>query len=186
MILLPLEIRAILFYITKRLTTISSFAIVANMNIFILSYDMKESASFQVKKHCIKMPLESAQLLSTCHRVLESDQAKFLYKKTHVNHPCSIWVRESKSNYEWLFNFLLAQFEEFRFRRGKAHSSERLVDLLSNNPVDEDIGLTPFALCMPDHYKTECAVESYRNFYNGDKYHLFEWDKRPKPEWAIY
>lgn len=147
---------------------------------------MQESARFQVKTHCTKMPLESAQLLSTCHRVLESKQADLLYKKTHVNHPCSVWVRESKSNYEWLFNFLLAQFEEFRFRRGKPHSSERLIDLLANNPIDKDIGLTPFALCMPEQYKTDCAVQSYRNFYNAEKYHLFEWDKRPRPYWTVY
>ena len=155
------------------------------MNIFILSHDMDESVRFQVKKHCTKMPLESAQLLSTCHRVLESKYAEEVYRKTHENHTCSQWLRESRSNYEWLFEFLLKQFEEFRYRRGKPHSSEKLIDVLSNNPVKKDIGLTPFALCMPEQYKSDCPVESYRRFYNYGKRHLFEWDIRPKPDWII-
>lgn len=159
---------------------------VTPLNIFILSHDMDESVRFQVKKHCTKMPLESAQLLSTCHHVLESKYADVLYRKTHANHPCGIWLRESKSNYEWLFNFLLKQFEEFRYRRGKPHASEKLLDVLSNNPVKDEQGLTPFALCMPDQYKTDCAVESYRDFYNHEKRHLFEWDGgRVKPDWII-
>lgn len=145
---------------------------------------MEESVQFQTKKHCIKMPLESAQLLSTCHRVLESPFADQVYRKTHPNHPCNIWIRESRSNYEWLFKFLLKQFEEFRYRRNKPHGSEKLIDILSNNPVEKDIGLTPFALCMPEKYIGSCAVESYRKFYNAEKRHLFEWDGgREKPYW---
>ena len=56
------------------------------MNIFYLSHDVDECARFHVDKHVVKMILESAQLLSTAHRVLDgvestvnvNDGTKFL------------------------------------------------------------------------------------------------------------
>ena len=41
------------------------------MNIFYLDYDTKKCAEMHVDKHCVKMILEYAQLLSTAHRVLD-------------------------------------------------------------------------------------------------------------------
>lgn len=41
------------------------------MNIFYLSSDPVQCAQWHVDKHCVKMILESAQLLSTTHRVLD-------------------------------------------------------------------------------------------------------------------
>lgn len=155
------------------------------MNIFVLDYNIEKAVQYQVKKHCTKMPLESAQLLSTCHRVLESPYAEYVYQKTHANHTCSVWLRASASNYDWLYDFMCKQFEEFRYRRNKAHSSEKLLDILKHNPVGYDAGLTSFALCMPNEYKVECPVKSYRIFYNNDKRHLFDWEGiRPIPEWV--
>ena len=63
-------------------------------------------------------------LLSTAHRVLDGkevtrleqdrpynekhtltqDETHFLYKSCHVNHPSNIWLRQSKANYEWLYD----------------------------------------------------------------------------------
>jgi hypothetical protein len=72
-----------------------------------------------VDRHVVKMILESAQLLSTAHRVLDGvaviggklggrkktewvlDDARqdVLYKATHMNHPSAIWARKSVENY---------------------------------------------------------------------------------------
>jgi hypothetical protein len=41
------------------------------MNIFYLDHDPKVCAEMHVDKHCVKMILEYAQLLSTAHRVLD-------------------------------------------------------------------------------------------------------------------
>jgi len=41
------------------------------MNIFYLSHDPVQCAEWHVDKHCVKMILESAQLLSTAHRVID-------------------------------------------------------------------------------------------------------------------
>lgn len=37
---------------------------------------------------------------------------------------------------------------------------------------------------MPDKYKIDNAVGSYRNYYLNDKRHLFNWKNREIPEWV--
>jgi hypothetical protein len=39
------------------------------------------------------------------------------------------------------------------------------------------------ALAMPDEYKTDDPVESYRNYYVGAKRHLLQYTNRTPPEW---
>ena len=70
------------------------------MNIFYLDKNPDLSAQLHCDKHVVKMILEYAQMLSTAHRVLDNSQD--VYKIAHKNHPCTIWVRENKSNYKWL------------------------------------------------------------------------------------
>jgi hypothetical protein len=37
---------------------------------------------------------------------------------------------------------------------------------------------------MPDEYKViGDAISSYRNYYNGEKRHLFAWKNRQIPHW---
>jgi len=43
------------------------------MNIFYLDKDPVIAAQMSADKHCVKMILESAQMLSTAHRVLDGD-----------------------------------------------------------------------------------------------------------------
>ena len=65
------------------------------MNIFYLSTNADECARYHCAKHVVKMILETAQMLSTAHRVLDGDKLadeKKLYKKVHVNHPSTKWV----------------------------------------------------------------------------------------------
>ena len=44
------------------------------MNLFYLHDNPKDCANMHVDKHCVKMILEYAQLLSTAHRVLDGNQ----------------------------------------------------------------------------------------------------------------
>lgn len=155
------------------------------MNIFVLDECPINAAINQVDKHVVKMTLETAQLLSTCHRVLESSVSEEVYRKTHANHPCSVWLRQSRQNYEWLYSHFRALLDEYSFRYGKPHKCGNYLELLSMCPVEEDCGLTPFALAMPDEYKRECPVESYIAYYLGEKNYMFKWTKRTPPDWAI-
>ena len=43
--------------------------------------------------------------------------------------------------------------------------------------------MTPFAKAMPEEFKVDCSIESYRNYYKFGKTELHQWTKREKPEW---
>ena len=58
------------------------------MNIFVLDTDPVEAAQLQCDKHVVKMVLESAQMLSTAHRLIDGTMYKAPSKsgKTMVKH----------------------------------------------------------------------------------------------------
>ena len=142
------------------------------MNIFILDSDPIKSAQLQCDKHVVKMIVESGQMLSTAHRILDGTQCirpsksgktkqkywehrnsnseAVLYRAVHVGHPCTVWTMASMQNYI------------------------------------PSIGLTPFALAMAAH--PECIYEdpivSYRAFYQTkqDRFKMV-WSKREIPSW---
>lgn len=155
------------------------------MNIFYLSACPVTAASYHCDKHVVKMILEYAQLLSTAHHVLDEDEApEGIYKKTHVNHPSAVWVRQSKANYLWTLDLLLHLLEEYQHRYKKVHKTFRLLPKLVQHPMnipDEDFTDPP--QCMPDEYKCDDAVEAYRNYYRGAKAYFASWKNTPTPQW---
>lgn len=158
------------------------------MNIFVLSLVTKLCARYHANKHVIKMILESAQLLCSAHIVLDNVnniEGIPLYKLTHKNHPSAKWARESSENYKWLYDLFYELCQEYTFRYGKVHMCEtKFIDILVFVPKNITKGpMTSFALAMPDEFKVEDPVESYRNYYKMEKRHLCKWTKRPVPEW---
>ena len=156
------------------------------MNIFVLDRDPNVAARMHCDKHVPKMILETAQMLSTAHHVYDTPQAQFVYKKAHLNHPCTIWVRDSVDNYQWAYDLFRALNDQFEARRGKTHLSwTKLGQILSETPPLPSCGLTPFAQAMPDHYKQADAVEAYRAYYKGDKapFAKWEWPTAQTPSW---
>ena len=93
------------------------------MNIFYLSSCPAEAAESHNDKHCVKMILEYAQMLSTAHRELDGNVPDILYKSTHKNHPSTIWTRSSKQHYDWLFRLFRMLSAEYMIRYGKIHKS---------------------------------------------------------------
>ena len=81
------------------------------MNIFYLDEDVKKCAEYHCDKHCIKMILETAQLLCGVHWATGGDAP---YRLSHKNHPCAIWARESYSNYVWLTDLGFALCNEYQ------------------------------------------------------------------------
>jgi hypothetical protein len=161
-----------------------------NMNIFFLDFDVKKCAKFHCDKHVVKMILETAQLLCSAHHVTIHDTIHDTihvpYKLSHKNHPCSIWVRESLSNYLYLCELGLALGEEYTYRYGKTHKSIEVIQwCLSNRPNIKDIGFTTPPLAMPDEYKVESVIDSYRNYYKGAKSTIVSWKNREKPDWFL-
>lgn len=180
------------------------------MNIFILDKDPVKAAQLQCDAHVSKMILESAQMLSTVHRVLDGrltrrpsksgktmvkywelsdDREDILYKAVHVGHPCTLWTMESATNYMWHYEHYCALHDEFMYRYDNTHKSftdlhETLVALPNNIPLASQ---TPFKLAMgasPECIDSSDPVGSYRKFYQT-KQHRFKmsWTKRSIPEW---
>jgi hypothetical protein len=155
------------------------------MNIFFLHIDPEECAKMHVDKHVVKMILESVQLLCSAHHFTESEYVP-PYKLTHKNHPCSIWVRESQDNYKWLVNLTEELCKEYTYRYGKIHKCEKegyVTDLKNNLPPIPDTGFSKPRQAMPEEYKDDDSVVSYRNYYFYGKKHLHSWKNRNNPEW---
>ena len=191
------------------------------MNVFVLDNCPKVAAQLQVDKHVIKMVIESGQMLSTAHRLLDGElvllpvsdeagnpvylksgkrkMAKYwkmsdtredeLYKAVHMNHPCTIWTRESSANYDWHYRHFVSLCDEYTYRYNRVHKTdEKLRKILATPPVNiPKWGMTEFPLAMKSN--PECivegdAVQSYRNFYQTKQTRFkMVWTKREQPEW---
>ena len=140
------------------------------MNIFYLDEDPEVAAIVQYNKHVVKMILESAQMLCTAHRYYGNDDVP--YKTAHLNHPSTIWVRQNTKHYFWLYKHMLALGEEYTHRYGKIH--------MSITKCKEPLRLAPINMptykfeqppqCMPDEFKSDCAIHAYWAYYIGEKY----------------
>ena len=180
------------------------------MNIFVLDTDPVKAAQQQCDKHVVKMIVESAQMLSTAHRILDGDiytgpsksglrtvnkwkhpdshlDSK-LYQAVHTKHPCTIWTMQSACNYEWHYQHFIALCKEYSYRYIKMHETEsKLGHVLKQHPKNiSNRGLTPFALAMKSN--PECMfddpVKSYRAFYKTKLARFsMKWTCRETPEW---
>lgn len=159
------------------------------MNIFFLDWVPQTAARFHNDRHCVKMILESAQMLCTAHRIVDDAQDDILYKSTHKNHPSSKWARESASNYRWLYLLFVSLCDEYTYRYGKVHKTDtKLRDRLSIVPFglreqEANSKWTFPPQCMPDQYKTDNTVDAYRSYYLNEKSHIANWTRRDVPSW---
>ena len=175
------------------------------MNLFILNRDPIIAAQDQCDKHVVKMIVESAQMLSTVHRMLDGietkrpsksgktlakyfelsdDREDVLYKAVHFNHPCTVWTRESMHNYRWHYKHFAALCDEYTYRYGKVHKSVEVINQLPLPQKMERLGFTTFGLAMPDELKDyENPIQSYRDYYHLDKATFSSWKYREKPPW---
>jgi len=185
------------------------------MNIFVLDKSISKSVESYIDKHVLKMILESGQMLCMANSVLKSvgylprklenveqnevmefsEQFKgmevgnraipYLPIKSHLNHPCTIWARTSRSNWEYLFDLIKRINEEYMYRY-ESNSEHKTYENLKNlmppsNLKDKGLKIPPLA--MPDEYKEKSVVESYRSYYRNEKEEIAEWTKRDKPLW---
>ena len=183
------------------------------MNIFYLDKDPIKAAEMSCDKHVVKMILESAQLLSTCHRVQDGqeyyDKTKngrkikrwrhpnpnveaTLYKAGWIKHPSTIWLFESAYNYIWLYRHFMALNEEYkkRYNHTDDHVAvQKLGQLLKFPPKNAQynkIG-TDATPAMPEHCKISGdSAASYRRYYILEKNRFATWKSPAKtPEWYI-
>jgi len=183
------------------------------MNIFYLDKDPIKAAQMSCDKHCVKMIVESAQMLSTAHRMIDGNlytdktktgrkikrwkhpnpnMEKTLYKACHTGHPSTVWVMESAYNYHWLYKHMMALNTEFKMRYGHIldHKTVQLLEGALMYPP-KNISLNTIATdpppAMPDYCKIPGdSVASYRKYYIFEKQRFATW-KSPStvPAWYI-
>lgn len=172
------------------------------MNIFFLSRKTRQCARWHCDKHVVKMILESAQLLYTAHHEnggthMIQDSAPVCastgnrgYRSTHKNHPSALWARASLAHYYWLIALAkdLVNEHMFRFSPKKPHACLAHLEWLEQNPppnLEETRWLGDPTPAMPEEYKTESSLESYRNYYSVAKKDLLKYSKRHVPHILI-
>lgn len=156
------------------------------MNIFYIDTDPTTAAQQLADDHIRKMQIESAQMCSTAHWETGSEAP---YKRAHVNHPSTKWVRQSIHHYRWLVQHGLEICSEFTKRYGKSHKTQNVLEWLRDNePNLPDSGFTPPPQCMPDEYKMNDTIKAYRKFYIKDKVNVkgLGWKKLGNtPDWIF-
>lgn len=97
------------------------------MNIFVLSCCAATAAELHCDKHCVKMILETAQLLYTHLDALNVRLPHGLvpYKPTHKHHPCALWLHGGRAHFFWLLELGLRLCRVYTQRYGKRHQTEK-------------------------------------------------------------
>lgn len=163
------------------------------MNVFILEYDKYgridwiKSAESHDNYRVPKMVLESAQLCSTTINLL-SNKVSAPYRTTHQNHPCAIWARESRTNFENLVTYGLALSVEFTRRFGKIHKSQKVIETCHALSKDVDFPSNLFtrpacAISDKSLIDNNDVVGSYRRYWVTKKNMCYPKDKIP--DWFI-
>lgn len=176
------------------------------MNIFYIDRDPIVAAQSLVDKHVVKMILESVQLLSTAHRIIDGEmyqgksktgrnakrwrlfdsREQILYLATHVNHPSAVWCRSSVENYNWLVEHLYAMMDEYTHRYGKVHKCHgELAYMLQSPPfkLKEWDWTDPPPAMDAKYIVSNDSLTNYRNYYRIDKERMHKWTNRQTPEW---
>jgi len=167
------------------------------MNIFLTDSDPVKCAQALDDLRLNKMILETGQMMCTAYRHWHKHMdmpATFtdIYKPTHANHPCNVWLRKSFDNYLWGFEHFDALCQEKQWRTGKVHLTyEKLIDkLLPINMDGSEHGPISFSFdCsnvdnMPSanvHAKyKQCLATKWTNDKRSPT-----WTKRFMPVWIM-
>ena len=154
------------------------------VNCFALKRSAHKSAEVMCDAHCVKMLLESTQLLYAIWDGFEHPAFKLqAYRTTHRHHPITLWAGSCAAAYNWLLAHGEALCKEYTERYGKEHKCEQHIKQLQlagvpphvpandngewverlKNAVlateDTPEGCSRFPLCMGDHVD-ECIVRN--------------------------
>ena len=112
------------------------------MNLFLLNTNAILCALDHCDKHCVKMILETCQLLYSAwhinrpgvldisHKISGDPCVHKPYKCTHKNHPSSKWVRADRAHYDWAVKLGFELCYEYTRRYGKIHKCQSHLDRL--------------------------------------------------------
>ena len=158
------------------------------MNIFAIEGNEKtgevdwiKSAKSQDNMRVVKMILESCQILST---VLNEQGIKAPYRSFNPKHPSCKWAAESSANFENLMRHCASMIEEYEERFGKNHKCKavlaRIKELYKPERFERK-GPTQLLLAMPEYFRSDNVVKSYRKYYASKP--NMRYPKNKIPEW---
>ena len=157
------------------------------MNIFHLHKVPKICAEYHSDRHVVKMILETAQMLSTAYQKHCGDDDN-LYKSAYPKHPMTICVGESVENFNYAHLLGKELGKQYTKRYGKIHKSSNIINAFNNGRLQNIEDRFPSQyftrppLCMPDEYKSDDYIQSYRNYYIGDKKRFARYTSVDTPE----
>lgn len=156
------------------------------MNIFVTSPSPVESALALDDLRLNKMILESAQMLCTA-LWWHGARYDWLYRPTHTGHPCSVWTRETRSNFEWLVDHALSMCTIYSSYSGRVHKCERIIqncfkfrDKIPKGSQTAFANASMFkddSRSLYDNYRRTMVVK-----WANDTIKL-KWSRRKKPDW---
>ena len=157
------------------------------MNIFAIEgdeetgeIDWEKSAQSQDNLRVVKMILESCQIMST---VINEQGLKAPYRSFNPKHPSCLWAAESASNYMNLALHCQAMIDEYEHRFNKTHKCQAVLKTLIElfDPgLFPSMECTPLRLAMPDEFRSDNPVVSYRKFYASKPRLRYPVDKIPQ------
>lgn len=161
------------------------------MNIFAFDPDPWQSALWldDVRKN--KMILETAQLLSTAVRFNDPMGGWSVYKPAYTSHPCTRWVRQSRSNFKWLLRYLHALCEQ-KTGTHKTRSLLPVFDQYADEGRFSKEEFTPFVNCARnkergvDFHSVEDVHQAYKLYICErwkEKTIPLSWRWGTEPEW---
>ena len=166
------------------------------MNLFILDQNPRTAARYYCDKHVVKIILESFQMMGSAvrrHGAIDEQmpltKAGKPLKGGYSNHPVTRWVGETRGNYDWTFQHVMELSREYTRRYDKIHACHHKIagDLYQGLAHLIPPGsVTDFALAMPEDYKSDNAILSYREYYKFKEGQIkMTWTNSKKPEWML-
>jgi len=167
------------------------------MNIFVTNEDPKVAAQALDDKRVIKMFLESIQMLANAIHdedllvrrnlkleLLPRKLDSMPYAKSHFNHPCSIWARESQGNYRWLLDHAKELHEEWCRRKGIPTNCFMYLDNLER--LEYASTVLNFAHCVRTPFQNSSADKDGETLSSYRKTMMQKWvfTDRRKPRWT--
>lgn len=159
------------------------------MNLFVTDPDPVVCAMNLDDKRIGKLLMECNQMMSLALKAHWPDQdgshvfwetsTELTSGRAYMNHPVSIWVRQTRANYKWTLEHAMALSNEFQLRFHRDHASGNRLEFMRNHLEDIPDGeLTPFqnSAKNSDFDYTHFPVpHSYRHYLRSRWYY----DKRP-------
>jgi Pyrimidine dimer DNA glycosylase len=175
------------------------------MNLFLLSSNVQECASFHCDKHVVKQITENLQTMVSAlirngvdQQFLPKTKSGTTPKESHKNHPITRWVGDSYCNFLKSGEIGLALCAEYTKRYSKTHFCEAGIRYLRDNAkaiapdlYSTKIAMTPYAIAIGSD--SECrklpffeklhTIDKYRMYYFFDKKDIATWKFTEKPYW---